>query len=304
VWFSVDIENIYYLQVALTDRLTGEPLSGGLKIFAEDSNDYTITYPIEANLSNTIAIRKELPIYYFETHCESYNSRFIGITADSLESITTSEKPILIIELTKNSIVLDVEGNVYKTVKIGNQTWMAENLRTTHLNNNIKIHHSGPDDYVFGNWCPNDITNLNSPAYHKSTVYWMVDKESLYYNYYAVETGKVCPSDWHVPTESDWDELISYLGGTDVAGDKMKDTIPANWYYENIENASNESGFSAIVTGYLSCIFKSEGEAIWWAKQAQNGSGTYNHIAISSSKIKKGTHHKNAGLKIRCIQNE
>lgn len=303
VWFSVNSKDLYYLQVALTDKTTGKPLSGSLNIFTEDSNMYSATYTLDATLSNVIPIKKGLPFYFFEAHSENHNSNLIYIALDSLERILTGEHPILIIELTDNSVV-DVDGNVYKTVKIGNQTWIAENLKTTHLNDNSTIHHSGLDDYLFSNWCSYDFNKLNAPAYCKpKSPYLDVDKETFFYNFYTVETGKLCPSGWHVPTESDWNTLINYLGGFDIAGDKLKDTIPENWSNRDIGNANNESGFTAIATGYLQCEFESFIIAMIWANGTQNGKGLY--YAISTGpQVGKQYIEKYTGLKVRCIKDD
>jgi uncharacterized protein (TIGR02145 family) len=303
-WFSVNATNLYYLQVALADKLTGKPLEGNIKIFTEDSNLYSETYPLEALLSNVIPIKKGLPNYYFETHSKNYDSKLTSITADSLETIITGEKPILIFELINNSVVLDVEGNVYKTVKIGSQTWMAENLKTTHLNDNSTIHHSHPGSYVFGNWCSYDFTKLEAPAYCKHFFTEGIENYGHHYNFYTVKSDKICPSGWHVPSETDWDTLINYLGGPDIAGDKLKDTIPKNWYGLDIGNATNESGFSAVGAGYLSCGYENPGNAIWWALGGSDESAISYSINPSQPGISKNNTLTSIGLKIRCIKDE
>jgi uncharacterized protein (TIGR02145 family) len=142
--------------------------------------------------------------------------------------------------------VSDVEGNVYKIVTIGTQVWMAENLKTT--------------KYKDGEEIPlvtesSESANPPTPAY-----YWYDNDEATYknvygalYNWYTVNTGKLCPVGWHVPTETDFNKLINYLGPINLAGGKLKSTGTIEegtglWYYPNY-GATNESGFTALPGG-------------------------------------------------------
>lgn len=112
--------------------------------------------------------------------------------------------------------VTDTEGNTYKTIKTVTQTWMAENLKTTKYNDGTLIPNVS-DNTAWTQlssgaycWYSNDINN-------KSTF-------GALYNWYAVNTGKLCPEGWHVPGDDEWTTLTGYLGGEDVAGGKMKST--------------------------------------------------------------------------------
>ena len=157
--------------------------------------------------------------------------------------------------------VIDVDGNKYKTIQIGTQTWMAENLRVIRFNDNTSI------PLVSGNWSNNTTT---TPAYN-----WFMNDSSLYkniigavYNWYAVNTNKLCPIGWHVPTDAEWTTLTNYLGGENVAGNKLREGGISHWWYINdINNATNESGFTAL-PGFM----YSEGlfnsfitTAFWWS---------------------------------------
>ena len=138
--------------------------------------------------------------------------------------------------------VTDRDGNVYKTVKIGQQWWMAENLKTTTYNNGISI----PLVTDSATW-----RNLTTPGYC-----WMnndVSYKNMYgalYNWYTVNTGKLAPAGWHVPSDAEWTILTDFLGGISVAGGKMKSigTIEAatgTWFAPNTD-ATNESGFTGL----------------------------------------------------------
>lgn len=101
--------------------------------------------------------------------------------------------------------VTDVEGNVYKTVKIGNQWWMAENLKTTRYSDGTKIPHV-PDSLMW--------INLTTPAYccyHNDAITYKNTYGALY-NWFTINTGKLAPKGWHIPTDVEWTALINNLG--------------------------------------------------------------------------------------------
>ncbi|SVD09065.1 uncharacterized protein METZ01_LOCUS361919, partial [marine metagenome] len=142
--------------------------------------------------------------------------------------------------------VTDIDGNVYGTVQIGDQLWMAENLKVTHYSNGDEI----PTGYSNSEWA-----NLSTGAY---AVYGdnesNADTYGYLYNWYAVETGNLAPEGWHVATDAEWTALSDYLGGSSVAGGKMKECTPGSCpesEYWNSPNtgATNESGFTALPSG-------------------------------------------------------
>lgn len=137
--------------------------------------------------------------------------------------------------------LVDCEGNTYKTVKIGNQVWMAENLRVTKYRNGDAIPEitinalwasSSTGAYC---WYANDAAN--------KTIYGAL------YNWYTVtDSRKIAPDGWHIPTESDWTTLISYLGGDNVSGGKLKGIGTTYWKNPNT-GADNKSGLTVLPTG-------------------------------------------------------
>lgn len=128
--------------------------------------------------------------------------------------------------------LFDVEGNMYKTLAIGTQQWMIENLKTTTLNN--------------GSVLSNNMNGGETPAYC-----WYSNNETYkntygaLYNWYTLNSGKICPTFWHVPTANEWYTLINYLGGEEPASDKLKE-IGA---WPSPSNGTNESSFSAMPGG-------------------------------------------------------
>jgi uncharacterized protein (TIGR02145 family) len=138
--------------------------------------------------------------------------------------------------------VTDIDGNVYRTVTIGSQVWMAENLRVTHYRNGDAVSHiadsalwaSGP---AYGAYCEynNDPSNV--------TTYGRL------YNWYAgTDSRKIAPAGWHVPTSAEWQTLMDYLGGNTVAGGKMKEAGTTHWLSPNT-GAVDSYGFTALPGG-------------------------------------------------------
>jgi|WetSurSiteA1Bulk_404760.scaffolds.fasta_scaffold03100_4 uncharacterized protein (TIGR02145 family) len=143
--------------------------------------------------------------------------------------------------LKEEMTVTDIDGNVYKTVTIGTQVWMAENLKTTRYKDGSKIPLITESS---------ESANPPTPAY-----YWYDNDEATYkntygalYNWYTVNTGKLCPAGWHVPTEPEFNSMIAYLGSMSVAGGKLKEAGTTHWESPNI-GATNETGFTALPGG-------------------------------------------------------
>jgi uncharacterized protein (TIGR02145 family) len=138
--------------------------------------------------------------------------------------------------------VNDIEGNTYKTVVIGTQTWMAENLKTAKFNDNNPIQYVIDTDILVTLITPAYCLYPDDPDSYKSTY-------GALYNGYTILSGKLCPTDWHVPTDTEWTVLTNYLGGLDIAGDKLKEKGTLHWESMYDVNASNESGFTALGSG-------------------------------------------------------
>jgi uncharacterized protein (TIGR02145 family) len=194
--------------------------------------------------------------------------------------------------------VTDIEGNSYKTIVVGTQTWFAENLKTTTNN----------DGSLIPNVTDNNLwTGLTTPAYC-----WYennIDNKDLTgakYNWYAVNTGKLCPTGWHVPSDAEWTVLTDYLGGTDVAGAKIKETGRTHWISPN-EGATNSSGFTSLPGGQRQedGIFTGLGlYDVWWSTTEYNiykpwyRSNSYNNTQVFAGSGSL----KTRGFSVRCIK--
>jgi uncharacterized protein (TIGR02145 family) len=138
----------------------------------------------------------------------------------------------------------DQEGNVYKTITIGTQTWMAENLRTTKYNDGKAIPNV-PDSVPWAALTTGAYCN-----YKNTTDEVFIATYGRLYNRYAVKSGKLAPSGWHVPTMDEYDILSHHLGDGGVAGGKLKEAGITHWnYYDQNVGSTNESGFTALPSG-------------------------------------------------------
>jgi uncharacterized protein (TIGR02145 family) len=203
--------------------------------------------------------------------------------------------------------IADIDGNIYKVVTIGTQVWMAENLKTTKFKNGDDIPEITNSNTWFtlktGAYCNYD----NLPGYK--------DIYGLYYNFYAVvDSKKLCPSGWHMPTDAEWTTLIESLGGKEFAGEKLKETGTAHWDGPNI--ATNSSGFSARGGGHRSggndgsgAFEGMKGYGIFWTSTVfdyeEYGliSALEHAIANSNTGIGTTAVFKQCGNSVRCIKN-
>ncbi len=137
----------------------------------------------------------------------------------------------------------DQDGNEYKTITIGTQTWMAENLRTTKYRDGSEI----PNVTDNTKWV--ELATGAYCNYNNTTSSDTIATYGRLYNWYAVtDSRNIAPEGWHLPTETEWRILIDYLGGFGVAGGKMKETGATHWDTPNT-GATNESGFTALPSG-------------------------------------------------------
>ncbi len=197
-----------------------------------------------------------------------------------------------------DTCISDIDGNVYETVQIGEQVWMAENLKVTHYRNGDEI----PTGYSDDDWI-----NLTTGAY---AVYddneSNADTYGYLYNWYVVEDDRgVCPAGWHIPTDDEFTVLIDYLGGESVAGGKMKEAGIEHWISPN-EGATNESGFTGLPSG---CRY-SDGRYIniynigyfWSSTESSDSNARYQGLLYNTPAVLKNGVNKGYGLSIRCLK--
>ncbi|NVO20026.1 MAG: fibrobacter succinogenes major paralogous domain-containing protein [Bacteroidetes bacterium] len=201
-----------------------------------------------------------------------------------------------------SSNVIDIDGNGYLTVKIGDQEWMAENLKVTHYRNGDVIPNitngSTWSSLTTGAYCWYN----NDPFTNKSTY-------GALYNWFAVNDSRnLCPTGWHVPADWEWNTLETFLGGQTIAGGKMKAALI--WTSPN-NGATNTSGFSGIPAGlicYNGCVnftgflnLGSEGD--WWSStQFDATSASSRSMIYYIVDIYHYGSNKTNGFSVRCIR--
>ena len=197
---------------------------------------------------------------------------------DTIPDTKPDNKPV-------DDTVTDIDGNIYKTIKIGNQTWMAENLRTIRLNDGQPISYKPT---------ASDWAWTTSPAYcwaNNSTLN-KVNYGALY-NWYTVNTGKLAPVGWHIPTDKEWKALSNYLGGDKVAGGKLKELgFTVRW--AGLRQSDGKFDFFGEMEKYWSAT-----EGGW-----HSGDAWYRTITKLNSEFGLSSHQKFDGHCVRCIKDK
>ena len=198
-------------------------------------------------------------------------------------------------------LLVDVDGNAYDTVLIGTQVWMSENLRVSKYRNGDPI--------------PGNLTNTTWHLYATSGAYAFYSNaavnDSIYgklYNGYAVADPRgLCPTGWHVPSDVEWTTLENFLGGTSVAGGKMK-AVTSLWQAPNT-GATNSSGFTALPGGSRDELgyFSGVGiDGVWWSSTQNSYANAslawcrrldYGHASVG-----KTNRYMENGFSVRCVR--
>jgi uncharacterized protein (TIGR02145 family) len=191
--------------------------------------------------------------------------------------------------------VSDIDGNVYKTVQIGTQTWIAENLKTTRYNNGDKIFlgNGGPAGYT-------EWFGLGKGAYcwYDNDAEAYKDAYGALYNWHAVGTGYLCPAGWHVPTNSEWTTLVTFLGGQEEAFSEMTENAIIHW--ESSNNNINISGFTPVNHGEL-CGWGFLNTDLWWSATPRPTELAVPCAYVVAFRI-KGFEPQSYGYSVRCLK--
>jgi uncharacterized protein (TIGR02145 family) len=219
----------------------------------------------------------------------------------SLILLFSCEKDVVVVKIMNPWInygsMTDQDGNTYKTILIGNQTWMAQNLKTTIFNDGTPIP-LAEDASSWARLCsPACCWQNNDPA--RKVTYGVL------YNWYTVNTGKLCPVGWHIPSDAEWTTLTMYLGGENVAGGKLKEAGFRHWLSPNT-GATNEAAFSALPGGdrldNSDALFEKIGEmGGWWTKASNDGRGVGRIITVDNINVVKSYISKKNGMSVRCV---
>lgn len=199
-------------------------------------------------------------------------------------------------------LVSDIDGNSYKTVYIGTQHWMAENLKTSKYNDGTAIPNVTDatqwSNLTTGAWSYYNNDAANNPKYAKL------------YNWYAVSqttngNKNVCPTGWHVPSDAEWTVLTDYLGVENVAGGKMKEVGTTSWSSPNTD-ATNESGFTGLPSGSRGYDGNYSHLGInggWWSSTEGITDDAWLRVLFNIYGFAfRGVNVKKIGLSVRCLR--
>ena len=197
--------------------------------------------------------------------------------------------------------VTDIDGNVYNTVIIGDQVWMAENLKVAHYRNG---------DEILTGYSNNDWTSLSIGAYavYSDNSANEVTYGNLY-NWYAVDDSRnIALEGWHVPTDNDFQDLTLYLD-KDIAGSKLAGRADL-WHDGDLENNSEfgTSGFTALPGGYRSSssgTYNGMGDRGYFWSSTEYGSNIawYRLLYYYDSEVDRNREgSKNGGFSVRCVR--
>jgi uncharacterized protein (TIGR02145 family) len=194
--------------------------------------------------------------------------------------------------------VTDIDGNTYMTERIGDQVWMAENLKTSTFSDGTEI----PEVKDAGSWyeltTPGFCWYDNDEAANKETY-------GALYNYYSVSSGNLCPAGWHVPSREEWQQLRDVLGDTLTGGGKLKEEGTQHWKTPNT-GALNSMGFTALPAGirYFEGTFNSVTffTSYWSSTEADNDKAWYLSLYYSDAIAPMNRISKKDGFSLRCIR--
>ncbi len=197
-------------------------------------------------------------------------------------------------------IMTDQDGNAYKTIKIGTQTWMAENLRVTKYRNGDPI----PNVTDSATWIT--LTTGAYCNYENTTNMDKICTSGRLYNWFTVADNRnIALTGWHVPTDAEWITLITFLGDKFVAGGKMKEIGTTHWLSPNT-GATNESGFSASPAGDRGdngrFVNLGEGVSYWSITQSSASNAWSCYIGFFSEYCFSGSPPNATGFAVRLLK--
>jgi uncharacterized protein (TIGR02145 family) len=222
-------------------------------------------------------------------------------------TFSTTDNSIVFNPDLQYGLVSDIDGNIYRTIRIGDQTWMAENLKTTNYNDGSKIA-SVHDHYNWMFWSSGAYTWLNNEEKYGEAF-------GALYNWNAVGSEKLCPDGWHVPLLEEWMILIDYLGGLQIDAGKALEAGGTHWIYDSGNN-TNEIGFTALPAGYRKANgdFSPESEfgywrgseTFWWSATSYDDE-LASYIALKQypgAHFYTGGFIKTFGYSVRCVKDD
>ncbi len=194
--------------------------------------------------------------------------------------------------------VNDYDGNLYDTVHIGNQAWLMQNLKVIHYNNGDLIPNV-TDSTTWGSLTTGARCYYGNDSASNDSVYG-----SLYNWYAAHNSNLICPLGWRVPSDGDWTSLENFLGGSIVAGGKLKEAGTMHWLAPNA-GATNSSGFTGLPGGmrgpYNSFSTINE-NGLWWTSTTTGAYAWSRYFWNMYAGVDRNPTPKRIGMSIRCMK--
>jgi uncharacterized protein (TIGR02145 family) len=266
----------------------------------QDGQMLVVTYNLQCTLP------AEIDLFLSEDNGKTWNALIKAVSGDIGQGINQGRKVIYwdVLEsrekLSGNSFVFKVkakeESKDVKSVKIGNQVWMVENLNVDHYRNGDPIWEVKDavqwSNLASGSCCYYNSNISNGQVYGKL------------YNWYAVNDARgLCPKGWHVPGDDEWTELENFLGGSEIAGGKLKTTT--GWDLPN-GKATNSSRYTALPGGYryVDGSFDAIGKfGYWWSDTENDFNNAWGRrLSYINSDLGRNSVSKHGGFSVRCIK--
>jgi uncharacterized protein (TIGR02145 family) len=267
----------------------------------ESGEFYDVTLNFVEQSTLKVTVPKTISGDIIKVSCGS--KRIVWDIGTDVSTLSGRFYPEMEVKKSDKSIVSDIDGNTYKTVQIGTQVWMAENLKTAKYNDGTTIPNISDntlwENNISGAWCYYGNNAANNTKFGKL------------YNWYAVSkttngNKNICPTGWHVPTHAEWTVLIDYLGGKSVAGGKMKEIGTTNWNSPNTES-TNTSLFTGLPGGYRTNngdYYNIGNYGSWWGSTEYNTGLAWTRTlnGYSGDASKNSLNEKEGGLSVRCLR--
>lgn len=238
--------------------------------------------------------------YQWNTNMMDIGKHIIIAVAIDNNGISATDVIIIYLIGAKGTLT-DIDGNIYSTIQIGTQWWMSENLDVSHYNDGTAIPLVND---------PHKWVDLTTPGYcyYGNTFQDTITYKAIYgalYNWYVVNTGNLCPTGWHVPSDAEWTNLSTFLGGEAIAGGKLKERGTTYWRYPN-RGATNESGFTGLPGGnriYYGAFSQIELNGFWWSStESDSTNAYYRSLDYFSTKLYRYILMKRDACSVRCLK--